>query len=1411
MNSYNDYFDIKYRHPETDQSAMKNDPGGWKDTYPHVTFVSLLKRTEKMLARSDQMGKHSIWIHGSYGTGKSQVTWALRELLVCSDEDFDAYFDKYAPLKAESDLRTKLAGHRHARKIVVADRNGSDGIAGPEDLVEAVFTSLSKALDAAGVPYEQGKTLRGGIVKWLEVDTERTYFGTLMKTPPYCHMGCFAGKTVDDVLAVLKGDSDEIKALLKGIRDLAKEKGIYVLRFSKEDLAAWIQETVEQNNIHLVLVWDEFSAFFKNNKTKLDTLQAIASLSAATRFNLIIVTHFTTSVLPENDASAQIIVDRFKPTVEISMPENIAFELIGEALEVKTAFKKGWSSIADELNDRMVHARRNVVKMLRDVKEDVFRAMLPFHPYAALVLKNIAVLFDSNQRSMFTFIAADEDAKAFKWFIKNHTPEKGDVLSVDMLWDYFYETGHNRLGTGDTGKSSLDAQVRAILEVYPDKSGNLTSEEKRVLKTILMFQALAKKLNNPPEFLATEENLRLAFEGVDELEEDMGINIANKLVKHDRILFEDKVSGKCVYQAPMAMGGRDVQEIEKLKENYLQTTQTKDMMNGWKWADLLQLSCPLERRFDIRLASSTSFKNVLGQLLAQNSNGYRMRAIVVIGRDDNDAQQARTAIENALTDSRNTNVVFIDATATYLGQDEFAKWSDFKARASYYARKDTQQSNNALSEAEKVMTAWRDRIASGDFTVYTKRSPSGVVCHAASEVGEEMRLSVMDRYPLALEFTDKIIVTLLNPAAKPEVLAGVYGGLARLPPGEKGGKMNGGKMNTAAEKALLGQALDMADYWKTLPTLPISKIKAKVEQKIRHAFTSDGEGRIEIGEIVETLLGEGFMPTALHGYLTGFLLKEYVDGNYRFIQDGESPPLNAQNLTAAILASFKKVAGTFTGHYHEAYIGVLTTEQKRFADLAKSVFRLDDNASIDVIAQQLAVRISDLQYPLWCFNSLPEAAACERYINQFTLLTNPANQKGATLAGVATDIGHMVADDPSAESRLSALFTKEKAIEAMNLWLDEFEGGAFREVSKEINVADPLSDVRRCFGSNGVWLWDRDTGVKEIRALLRNYRIVAESIRRGFITPVNSFEECMVSWRDKTRTLRIPCATLMSLRPQSKKFLSLLREIANGGRLEHDSSREDFFHELTDNGDINADTLHACPSLFKSTYREQLSGLDDGEMDDIYLKGLEMASFRLDKLAYEQMLVQKVHVMKSQQGRTKLLELWRGNTGTDTPRDWSKRTMTPLLAMLPPEGLSLMNDLRDALETANDKTASAARVESALEFFSVHPETLDWFNESCADEAFRRYVLGRYSGFLDDLEFVRSSLAKNLGQDPDRWKFDSRLDEMLRRLAESEYNRHCAERVRAKIVVMNPDEAKRYLMELAMNSLDVGLSILKRA
>lgn len=1407
MSCYNDYFNITYYHPEISQHSIESDRDGWKRTYPHKTFVTLLKRTEQMLARATPKSKHSIWVHGAYGTGKSQVAWGLRSLLTCSDDDFNAYFEAYskdgsAPLKSEGDLRTKLAGHRKAGKIVVASRFGSDAIDSADSLVQAIFESLTKALDAAGVAYDAGKTLRGGIVRWLEKKANCDYFEALIKDDPYCHKGCFAGKTASDILAILKSDASA-EDLQKEIRKLAKKEGVTALCFSKDDLAKWIKETIETNKLKaLILVWDEFSAFFKNNRTRLDTLQSFAELSDLTPFNLVIVTHFSSSILPDGDNSATIIKDRFDPPVEIDLPENTAFELIGHALKIKEAFRAEWEQLADDLNERMQEPRKKVSKMLKDVPEDVFRGMLPFHPYAALTLKNIAKLFDSNERSMFTFISEPSEQMAFRWFIENHDPNNADLLSVDMLWDYFYRTGKSQRGGAAVGKSNLDMQVRAILDVYPRVESRLMTDEQRALKTVLMFQALAKKLNNPPEFLGTEENLRLAFEGVEGLETGKGISILAKLANNDKILFVDEINGKKVYQAPMAAGGRDLDEIEKLKRNYLEQTKTKELIKDWQREDVLRLSPPLEARFMVQLATPDSFSLILNQMLARDAKNYKMRALVIIGRREDDAIATRDAIAKALEDSRCANVVFIDATATELEADEFEKWAEYRARGNYYAKKDLNQSNNANSEAAKTLSMWRDRIAEGEFSVHTKRNPSGIICHSASEVSEEVKYSVLEKYPQAMEFTPGISATLFNVATKSEVSAGVWGGCEHMPVGEKSGKIN-----LAGENALLAGVKDVSEYWKTSPTLALSKIKTRIEQKLNSVFKAGGEGRIEFGEIIQTLFNLGFMPYALHGYLIGYLLKEYANGNYRYNVEGKSDPLTTEKMTEGILNYFKNINET-GGRYHEAFIEILTEEQRRFADLAQKVFNLEENISIDIIAQQLTVRIRDFQYPLWCFKALPEAVEIERYIDQFTILLNPANQQGVSLANVATEIGKMAAQDQGIEEKLSRLLTKEKAVDAMNAWLNEYKNGEFRSVVKEINATDPLSDVRRCFGSNGVWLWDVATGENEIAALLRDYKIVLESTKKGFITQTNSLLACLDSWRDQARNVRIPYATLLALRPESKGFLGLLKEIAGGGNLDQNERRDLFFREITDHGVLNHEMINGCMSLFKATYKDQLSGLNDQEMDGLYLTQLDKSSFLQDKPTYEKTLVQKVAEIKSHQSRNKLLSIWKEKTGTESPADWSNKFNTPLMVMIPGDSAILLA-AKDSFAALNDKSPSITSVETALEFFRVHEEVFEMIgNGSRADEAFRKRLIGRYGKVLNDLTKVRERLTKNLGPDVYGWFFHPNCAGELRSLAESEYNLNCAEKIKTSVNAMSAEQAKKYLVGLVMDSLDVGLSIL---
>ena len=99
---------------------------------------------------------------------------------------------------------------------------------------------------------------------------------------------------------------------------------------------------------------------------------------------------------------------------------------------------------------------------------------------------------------MFDFIKTPKnlDVHAFQWFIQNTSPESDRaLLTVDMLWDFFYEKG------------------KLVLDTYPQQT-NLTEKEKVVLKTILIMQAVDQRLGGAiPVLKATDQNLSYAFEG----------------------------------------------------------------------------------------------------------------------------------------------------------------------------------------------------------------------------------------------------------------------------------------------------------------------------------------------------------------------------------------------------------------------------------------------------------------------------------------------------------------------------------------------------------------------------------------------------------------------------------------------------------------------------------------------------------------------------------------------------------------------------------------------------------------------------------------------------------------------------------------------------------------------------------
>lgn len=344
------------------------------------------------------------------------------------------------------------------------------------------------------------------------------------------------GDTADSILEKLRNFKEEaLNTLVKKVFKVPVVKGSFSM--TTGELCDWIREIIEKNNLkELVFIWDEFSEYFENNMHHLTGFQQVAELAATAPFCLLIVTHKAEGYFSDGDPDKRKILDRFVSPIHISLPENIAFELMHEALKVTDDVDKAakWEKHRKSLEDRTMQSRSAVSKKIGLTDKDLSN-VLPIHPYAALILQHISIYYTSTARSMFNFIKNDEgeDVKAFQWFIDRYDfSSQNPFVTIDMLWNFFYETGSQKLADG----------IREVLSCYTQKMDKeLMEDEKRVLKVILLLQAISERMSgNRDIFLPNNKNLTLAFEGTDL--EFTAQNIAKKLL-NDHVVTRTPLTG----------------------------------------------------------------------------------------------------------------------------------------------------------------------------------------------------------------------------------------------------------------------------------------------------------------------------------------------------------------------------------------------------------------------------------------------------------------------------------------------------------------------------------------------------------------------------------------------------------------------------------------------------------------------------------------------------------------------------------------------------------------------------------------------------------------------------------------------------------------------------------------------------
>jgi len=1376
-NKYREYFDIDEMYfPCIDDSAIKAG-APWENTYPHSAFIDMLTAMERVLARQDMK---TLWIEGAYGTGKSQCVYTLKKILEVPETELRAYWNRYAPLKNKADLLEKIIGHRN-KGIVTAHRYASGGIMTPRDLFFAVQESVKSALIEKKVDYLGENTLKDCVIEWIDKPVNKSYFNALLQEPEW--KALFPQSTADEILAALHRDA-EVRELMKNIFRLADKVGITALSMDSDKLIAWLTDIIDNNGIKIVLIWDEFSDYFTNNRDRLSEFQKLAALVQNKPFFFIVVTHEPQRIyIAEHDRGNQLKVsDRFI-SIPISLPDNIAFDLIGHAFTEKQAAKTDWDICAEDLNDRVKTSRARVMSVTKIESPQVMKKIMPLHPMAALLLKNIASAFKSNQRSMFDFIKSSntDDVKAFQWFIENVGPyDDHPLLTVDMLWNFFYEKG----------RDNLTSDIRLILDTFPQQE-DLREDESAVLKAILIMQAIDQRLGGAVDlFKATDQNLSYVFEGISDLEGTKSANLAKGLTDKGILIANPIDGGRHVYAAAILAG--DQAKIDNHKKDVRQTGTSSKLVTEGGLSTVLSLSPALRLRFEsepgtgkITPVTAADFTRTINILRNKStSTSWNFHAVIAFAKDEAEAAAFRRSIKTAVAEKQYEDIVFIDALSTPLGLEAFEQYVDFSAMAMYYQGNNNEESRKQAEKARRVLDQdWKNRIYNGQFIVYTYANQEGEKPGNGQGVASVLQTIVTTRFPYVFDFTKNLSESQLK--ITPAMRQSARSGISQTTSG----------VVVGIEKHVLPTVWKMDKYWEnpTTVSLPISKIKMEIDKLIEESFA--GEGQISIGEIYDFLERVyGFAPCNLSAFIAGFLLKEYGGEPFRYSDSSGGHEQMSQDKLAEML-------GNYIGKSPKpVFIVKMTPEEKSFYELTEKAWGISPNScsSARQAVSAVTAKMRDLKLPVWCLEEVDSAGVfdvVQKYIELVQKEGNEAHKK-------AVEIGKVASAKPSLADNLFTLLTSENCQKGMREYLHSFENGRIIELARAIGAENSvLADIRLLFGVKYSCLWDKETGEDEIRKLLTEYGVVMES-NAILNVSAHSLQEAYKGWRERLKFIGISWDALCAKYPALAKTIDTLLKIYRQEDILPEQLKT-FHAELVEHSAEIRELLNNDRRVFAEVYKPYLEDLSDTDIADIKSK-LRTGLYELPKTDCNIMVRETVEEFRKNQLKSQLFRLWTDGTGTKNPREWSTRYRTPILCCV---SVAEYEKARKAFETLNRNMGTDTEIKAAIAFLESTAIFEFLADDYKRNAAFERDIVGEYRALLPNINKVRDALEL-LSVDAYDWRDNPGVKAKVKQLAEAEYNAGGSDKVLLKIDSMDDAHLKQYLKRLVKDSIKVGIEIL---
>ncbi len=724
---YSDFIKMQDFLPVYDMTD--ETPEMWRTFIPTKQFCDLLQRSITAITSTEISKRRSMWVRGTFGTGKSHASSVVRHLLCDPVSEVDDYIQNIP----NEVTKAQLTAIRKQKRFFPVVLKGVEGAYNIPRFSLSIQRETKNALKAAGYQDVVVHSDFDEAIRWVE--------GHKSRIPELLNNNdelASEASNYDKLIAKLK--NNDIDVFLHLEEALAADK-TYLTSGRISDWLVEVEKAIEEAGIAngLIIFWDEFTSVMDTLKSdRINVLQNIAEKSQNHNVFLYLISHRTeSSSLDAKGKDITKMSDRYD-SVDYQMDEISTYLILRHTftttdnVDMRNMVASRVGHIDSQIYDYLCESNSG------DEKEHI-QNLFPLHPYTAFLCSKMSNIMGSANRSVLKFM--NDEQNGFKQFINEPTNyDQKMMLTADWLWDFFYSEFSNE---------PLCTAFTNVYSTHKDHVDKMGDDYMRVFKVILLLNALSVKFKSSPEkYAPKDQNLKYIFSGdrcSDKMDEILNWLNDNKIIVRD-IFDEFKISVPSYNPAEITREKTTIASNFRTAVDYLKYNDKSKQEIGKIFLVGERLMRKCEPQFYACEDNEAVLRSKLNKYTSEKPNFLHVALFFSITDEARDSMENR--VKGFSDDFKNTMFIIPSEVFSPTSQNQFI---DAVAQAnvsrSHFNTDDAGQFENV---AKEYVVKWKNRMNGGQYAMYFngQRYSDGIFSNIYSVINKKFSAQI---FPAGME------------------------------------------------------------------------------------------------------------------------------------------------------------------------------------------------------------------------------------------------------------------------------------------------------------------------------------------------------------------------------------------------------------------------------------------------------------------------------------------------------------------------------------------------------------------------------------------------------------------------------------------------------------------------------------